>query len=505
MLALDQGTTSTRAILFDERGGIAASAQREFRQIYPQPGWVEHNPADILGSVYGVIGEAVASGGIDPADIEAMGITNQRETVVVWDSETREPLCNAIVWQCRRTAQDCRALCAEGKNEAIYRKTGLRPDAYFSATKLRWILEHVPAARAAAEKGRLRAGTVDTYLLYCLSGGRIFATDCTNASRTMLYDIHRRDWDDELLSLFSLRREMLPAVFPSGHMFGTTSREILGREIPICGVAGDQQAALYGQRCTRRGGAKCTFGTGCFLLCNTGRESVASRHGLLTTLAADEEGKPVYALEGSVFTGGAAVQWLRDEMRLIRTASESEQAALAVPDSGGVYVVPAFVGLGAPYWDSDARGTICGITRGTSREHIVRATLESVAYQCYDVLKAMTADTGLRFARLAVDGGASANNFLMQFLADITGAEIVRPRVVETTALGVAMLAAKTHGGRTAVMSAQPDYAERIFVPQIGADARDKLLEGWHTAVSRARWQGHGFGQAETPTPPWGT
>lgn len=483
MLALDQGTTSTRAILFDENGLPASVAQTEFAQIYPHPGWVEHNPADIMGTTCGAIASAIASGGISPADIVSLGITNQRETVLVWDGETGKTLYNAIVWQCRRTASYCRELEESGKSETIYRKTGLRPDAYFSATKIKWLIDNVSAVAAAAKAGRLRAGTVDSYIMYCLSGGKIFATDVTNASRTMLYNIDKRDWDDELLSLFSLRREMLPQVFPSGHKFGVTDGKVLGHEIPICAVAGDQQAALYGQGCHTRGTVKCTFGTGCFLLCNTGSERMDSKHGLLTTLAADKSGNPAYALEGSVFTGGAAVQWLRDEMRLIRTSAESEEAALSVPDSGGVYVVPAFVGLGAPYWDSDARGTICGITRGTRREHIIRATLESIAYRTGDVLDSMRRDTGEKFGRLSVDGGASANNFLMQFLADITGASIVRPRTLETTALGVATLAARISGTEIAENRGEAT----VFEPKISPAKREELLDGWKQAVERAR------------------
>lgn len=489
VLALDQGTTSTRAIIFDENGDIKACGQKEFKQIYPKPGWVEHDPYDIIDSVYKVIEEAVLKSGINIKDIDAMGITNQRETVIVWDSETGAPLYNAIVWQCRRSADACRELIDAGCGELIYEKTGLMPDAYFSATKIKWILDNVPAAKEAAKASRLRAGTVDTYIMYRLSGGKIFATDYTNAARTMLFNIHKRVWDEDLLRLFSIKREMLPQVYPSGNVFGTLSEEILGMKIPVCAVAGDQQAALFGQRCFNKGSIKCTFGTGCFLLSNTGGESVDSKRGLLTTLAIDADGQPCYALEGSVFTGGAAVQWLRDEMRLIDTSAQSEQAALSVPDSGGVYVVPAFVGLGAPYWDSDARGTICGITRGTKREHVIRATLESIAYQCFDVLHAMERDVGIKFGRLSVDGGASANNFLMQFLADITGAEIVRPRIVETTALGVASLAAHVFGGDTCAILQKDNFADKIFRPQIDVKKREELIVGWAVAVSRARYK----------------
>ena len=486
VLALDQGTTSTRAIIFDARGNIISSAQREFKQIYPRPGWVEHSPADILGTAYGCISEAVGRAKIDVFSIECMGITNQRETVVVWDADSGEPLYNAIVWQCRRTADECKRLHEEGYAYRIYEKTGLMPDAYFSATKIKWIIDNVPAAVEAADKGKLRVGTIDTYLAYNLSGGKIFATDYTNAARTMLYNIRTLQWDDELLELFSLNREMLPEVRPSGYFYGTTTREVLGREIPICALVGDQQSALYGQHAVSAGTAKCTFGTGCFLLSNTGSECVRSQSGLLTTLTATVD-TPDYALEGSVFTGGAAVQWLRDEMRLVRTAAETEQAALSVPDSGGVYVVPAFVGLGAPYWDSDVRGTIIGITRGTTREHIIRATLEGIAYQCLDVIEAMRADTNLSFDWFCVDGGASANDFLIQFLSDISGTELVRPRIIETTALGAAMLASVAFDGETKELNYCPDFAEKIFTPSISDSVRDALVSGWHSAVRTAR------------------
>ncbi len=487
VLALDQGTTGTRAIIFNESGEIAGAAYKEFRQIYPQPGWVEHDPTEILHTVYYTAAEALKAGNVSPEQIEAMGIANQRETVVAWDSETGAPLYNAVVWQCRRSADECRRLIEAGCDRLIYEKTGLMPDAYFSATKMKWLLENVPQVREAANEGRLRFGTIDTYLMFKLSGGKIYATDYTNAARTMLFNIHKREWDADLLQLFSVKREMLPSVEPSGHAFGYAEKELIGKEIPICAVAGDQQAALFGQHCFAPGAAKCTFGTGLFLLSNTGGENVNSKQGLITTLASDVDGLPCYALEGSVFTGGAAIQWLRDEMKLLSSAAESEQIAASVPDSGGVYVVPAFVGLGAPYWDSDARGTICGITRGTKREHIVRATLESIAYQCFDVLHAMERDTSVSFTRLAVDGGASANNFLMQFLADITGVEIIRPRVVETTALGAAMLAAHIFGGATAAMLQKSDFAERIFKPRLSKKKRDELIWGWKTAVARAR------------------
>ncbi|MDE7394712.1 MAG: glycerol kinase GlpK [Clostridiales bacterium] len=482
ILALDQGTTSTRAVIFNESGEAVACAQREFAQIYPHAGWVEHDPREILSTALGVMAEAAAH--VDPSSIAAMGITNQRETVVVWEKDGT-PVYNAVVWQCRRTADACRALIEGGYSETIYKKTGLIPDAYFSATKIKWILDNVAGAREKAKSGKLYAGTIDTYLLYCLSGGKIFATDYTNAARTMLFNIHEKKWDDELLSLFDIPVGLLPQVYPSAHFFGVTQKRVLGRELPVCGVAGDQQAALYGQGCVGEGQVKCTFGTGVFLLCNTGERAVRSSHGLLTTLAAARNGAP-FALEGSVFVGGAAVQWLRDEMKLIHSAAESEEVALSVKSSGGVYVVPSFVGLGAPYWDSGARGLICGITRGTGRAHIVRATLESIAYQTADVLFAMQNDTGRALTRLRVDGGASANNFLMQFLADITGAEIVRSRCVETTALGAARLAAVA-SGENVFTAGDDDRIDCVFAPNMKQSEREEALCGWSSAVSRAR------------------
>ena len=450
---------------------------------------MEHNPEDILSSVFSVIKSAVAGSEIDCADIEAIGITNQRETVVAWDADTGKAAYNAIVWQCRRTAADCSKLIEAGCDKLIYEKTGLMPDAYFSATKIKWLTDNVPRVKELADCEKLRIGTVDAYIMYMLSGGKIFATDYTNAARTMLFNIHKREWDSDLLQLFGIKREILPSVCPSGQVYGNMSADILGREIPICAAAGDQQAAMFGQRCFAKGAMKCTFGTGCFLLCNTGGDAVNSKRGLITTLASDADGLPCYALEGSVFTAGSAVQWLRDEMRIIETSAESERAAISVSDSGGVYIVPAFVGLGAPYWDSDARGTICGITRATTREHIIRATLEAIAYQCCDVIHAMERDMGENIARLSVDGGASANNFLMQFLADITGAEIVRPRIIETTALGAAMLAARTFGGNTAAMLQKKDYADKIFKPTIDNNERQKLILGWKNAVAKTRYK----------------
>ena len=488
ILALDQGTTSSRAILFDSFGNVAGKAYQEFRQIYPRAGWVEHDPKDILGSQVGVIAEALVRAGADIRDVEAVGISNQRETTLVWDALTGQPIYNAIVWQCRRTAEMCDALKESGTDKIIYQKTGLIADAYFSATKIKWILDKVQGARSLANAGRLRFGTVDTYLLYKLSGGRIFATDYTNAARTMLFNIHTREWDDDLLSLFDIPRSMLPEVYPSGYVYGATDAAFLGRELNICAVAGDQQAALYGHLCTHKGDIKNTYGTGCFLLMNAGGEAVQSRNGLITSLAAGYTQKPDYILEGSVFVGGAAVQWLRDEMRLIDTAAESEALAIKVPSSDGVYVVPAFTGLGAPYWDARARGAIVGITRGTSREHIVRATLEGIAYQVADIVSAMERDAGIKINQLRVDGGASANNFLMAFQSDILGCSVLRPAVVETTALGAAYLAGITSGmWSDAEELRNNERIERTFTPSIDGEERAKLLSGWRSAVSAAR------------------
>ena len=488
ILALDQGTTSSRAILFDERGRVAGKAYQEFRQIYPRAGWVEHDPKDILGSQVGVISEALVRAGARLSDILAVGISNQRETTLVWDAKTGEPIYNAIVWQCRRTADVCDALKSDGLDKLIYQKTGLVADAYFSATKIQWILDNVPGARKRARAGELRFGTVDTFLLYNLSGGRIYATDYTNAARTMLFNIHTLRWDDDLLALFDIPRSMLPEVYPSGYGYGKTDAAFLGRELDICSVAGDQQAALFGHLCLDAGDIKNTYGTGCFLLMNTGKEAVKSRNGLITSLAAGLNSSPDYVLEGSVFVGGAVVQWLRDELRVIDTAAQSEELALKVPSSGGVYVVPAFTGLGAPYWDARARGAVVGITRGTRREHIVRAALESIAYQVSDLVNAMQRDSSAPVGRLMVDGGASANDFLMSFQADILNCSVVRPSVVETTALGAAYLAGLTCGmwedvGRLKEFNG----VDRVFEPSVSPAERARLLSGWHTAVEAAR------------------
>lgn len=488
ILALDQGTTSSRAIVFDERCAVVSSAQAEYGQIYPHDGWVEHDPLEIYSSQSGVVSEALARAGINKNEITAIGITNQRETTVVWDRKTGKPVYNAIVWQCRRTAARCDKLRSDGYADMIYRKTGLPVDAYFSATKIEWILNNVSGARERAEKGELLFGTVDTYLMWKFSAGKIFATDYTNASRTMLFNIHTLEWDDELLELFDIPRAMLPRVQPSGSLFGYTDVAVFGSKTPIAGVAGDQQAALFGQRCWEKGMCKNTFGTGCFLLMNTGDAAVESKYGLVTTLAADTAEKPQYALEGSVFVGGAIVQWLRDSMRIITAAAETEDYANKVADTLGMYIVPAFVGLGAPYWDPYARGTVVGITRGATREHFIRAAIESMAYQVYDVMRAMERDCGVPVDRLAVDGGASVNNFLMQFTADIVAARVVRPTVVETTALGVCYLAGLTVGvfGSRAELEAMRSDDE-VFLPNMPDDRRDELLKGWADAVKRAR------------------
>ena len=488
VLALDQGTTSTRAIIFDKSGAAVACAQQEFKQLYPRPAWVEHAPNDIMGSVVGVISEALVRAGLTAAEISAMGITNQRETTFVWDKKTGKPVCNAIVWQCRRTADYCEKLKADGFAEKIYNKTGLVPDAYFSATKIKWILDNIEGARARAERGELLFGTVDTFILWQLSKGRIFATDYTNASRTMLFNIHSLEWDVELLRLFDIPRCMLPEVKPSGYRYGETDKSFFGSPIPVCGVAGDQQAALFGQACFKAGDVKNTYGTGCFLLMNTGRRAVKSRNGLVTTLAAGLTDKPDYVLEGSVFVGGAVVQWLRDEMKAIATAEDSERLARSVEDSGGVYVVPAFTGLGAPYWDAEARGTITGITRGTTTAHIVRAALEAIAYEVCDLVTAMEKDSGMKLTRLAVDGGACANDFLMQFQSDILSCEAVRPKVAETTALGAAYLAGLCKGVWNGTEEIKQNAAaDKIFTPNMPELTRFKLLEGWKNAVLKTR------------------
>ncbi len=484
ILALDQGTTSSRAIVFDKQGRVCGKAQQEFKQIYPKPGWVEHDPHDIYGSQVGVISEALIRAGVSVDSIAAIGITNQRETTFVWERATGRPVYNAIVWQCRRTADYCEELKRDGLADMIYQKTGLVLDAYFSATKLKWILDNVPGARERAEKGELLFGTVDTYLMWQLSKGKIFATDYTNASRTMLFNIHTLKWDDDLLQLFDIPRGMLPEVYPSGHNFGLTDDAFIGREIPICSVVGDQQAALFGHLAVNSGDVKNTYGTGCFLLMNTGDKAVLSTNGLVTTLAAGITDKPQYVLEGSVFIGGAINQWLRDEMRMIKSAKETENYAVRVPSTDGVYVVPGFAGLGAPYWDADARGTIVGITRGTQKEHFIRACLESIDYQVYDLVAAMQRDADVKIINLNVDGGASANNFLMQFQADILDANVVRPMVTETTALGASYLAGLTIGYWKDIDDIRSNVeVDKVFVPHMDERTRRDLIKGWQKAV----------------------
>ena len=488
ILALDQGTTSSRAIVFDRAGRIVASAQREFPQRYPQPGWVEHDPQEIWESQLAVAREAVAGAGITPAQVAALGITNQRETTVLWDRASGEPVHNAIVWQCRRSAALCDALKAQGWEPKVRQKTGLVVDAYFSGTKIQWLLETVPGLRARAERGDLCFGTVDAWLVYKLSGGRAWATDYSNASRTMLFNIHEVAWDPELCGAMGVPMGLLPPVHSSSHVVGRTAGDLIGAEIPIAGIAGDQQASLFGQACFRPGMAKNTYGTGCFLLVHTGTRPVASGSGLLTTMAASPpDGRPEYALEGSIFITGAAVQWLRDGLQLIADSAESEQLAASVADTGGVYFVPAFVGLGAPHWDMYARGTILGITRGTTRAHLVRATLESIAYQSREVLDAALADAGLALPELRVDGGATANNLLMQFQADILDRPVVRPVVKETTALGAAYLAGLAVGYWSSREEIAQNWAVgQRFLPAMDRVRREELYADWRRAVARA-------------------
>ena len=487
IMALDQGTTSSRCILFDKAGNICSMAQREFEQIYPKPGWVEHNPMEIWSTQYAVMSEAMALVGAKPKDIAGIGITNQRETTIVWDKETGEPVYNAIVWQCRRTAKDINLLVKDGYADVIKAKTGLVPDAYFSATKIAWILSNVAGARKKAEEGRLLFGTVDTWLIWKLTGGAVHVTDYTNASRTMLFDIHNRCWDKELLEKFNIPEVMLPKVKPSSCIYGYTDPSVLAGNVAIAGAAGDQQAALFGQTCFHAGEAKNTYGTGCFLLMNTGEKPVFSKNGLVTTIAWGLDGKVNYALEGSIFVAGAAIQWLRDNMRLIDSSADSEYMAKKVHGTHGCYVVPAFTGLGAPHWDQYARGTIVGITRGTNKNHIIRATLESIDLQVCDVIDAMRADAGVELKSLKVDGGASANNFLMQFQADMINAPVKRPSCIETTAMGAAYLAGLAVGywkSKEDVIKNQS--IDQIFSPQMSEGDRQAKRKGWNKAVKYA-------------------
>lgn len=487
VIALDQGTTSSRCILFNEKGFIQSLSQKEFTQIYPKAGWVEHDPMEILVTQIEVTKEAMQKLNVTAKDIAAIGITNQRETTVVWNKKTGEPIYNAIVWQCRRTSEFCDELKAEGFDKIIREKTGLIVDAYFSGTKVKWILDNVPGAREEAEKGNLLFGNIDTWLIWNFTRGKVYVTDYTNASRTMLFNIHTLEWDKEILERLNIPSSMLPEVKPSSCVYGYTDPEILGGEIPIAGAAGDQQAALFGQACFNPGTAKNTYGTGCFLLMNTGEKAVTSKNGLLTTIAWGVDGKVEYALEGSIFIAGAAIQWLRDELGIIEKASDSEALAESVEDTNGVYVVPAFVGLGAPYWDQYARGTIVGLTRGAKKEHLVRATLESLAYQTNDVLKAMEEDSGITLKALKVDGGACANNFLMQFQADVLGVQVDRPQVIETTALGAAYLAGLAVGYWKDKEDIKKNWTiSRSFMPNMDENRRKELLKGWREAVKRS-------------------
>lgn len=485
VMALDQGTTSSRCILFNHAGDICGMAQREFEQIYPHPGWVEQNPREIWSSQYSVMVQVMAENGIDAKQIKGIGITNQRETTIIWNRYTGEPVYNAIVWQCRRTAEMIDALKEEGFDQVIREKTGLIADAYFSASKIAWILDHVEGAREQAEKGDLLFGTVDTWLIWNLTGGLVHVTDYTNASRTMLFDIHKLCWDEEILAKFRIPRAMLPEVKPSSCIYGYTDEKVLVGNVPIAGAAGDQQAALFGQGCYQPGDVKNTYGTGCFLLMNTGTDPVMSGNGLLTTIAASTDpAKVEYALEGSIFVAGAANQWLRDGMRLVESTPETEKYASQVEDTDGVYIVPAFAGMGAPYWNQYARGTVVGLTRGCTREHFIRATLESIAYQAYDVIKAMEEDAGVRLNVLKVDGGASANNMLMQFQADINNTIVHRPKCIETTALGAAYLA----GLATGYWKSKDEIKEnwqlgRAFESEVDEEKRNQLLKGWKRAV----------------------
>ena len=488
ILALDEGTTSARCILFDREMNIVSVGQNEIRQIYPQPGWVEQDPNDIYHSQHASMKECVLKAGIDPQEIAAIAITNQRETTIVWDKATGKPVSNAIVWQCRRTADICDRLLAEGLGETVSEITGLKPDAYFSGTKIRWILDNVPGAREKAAAGQLLFGTVDTWLIWRLSGGTLHLTDRTNASRTMLYNLSTGDWDRSMLEILDIPRSMLPGIRDSGSMFGMV--RFMDTQIPVCGVAGDQQAALFGQHCFGPGEMKNTYGTGCFLLANTGREIVRSAHGLVSTAAANLCGEPMeYALEGSVFVGGAVIQWLRDELRLFDASCDCDYFAAKVPDSAGVYVVPSFTGMGAPYWDMRARGAIFGLTRGSNRFHIMHAALDSIVYQTEDVIRSVAADTGALPSVLRVDGGASVNDSMMQFQADISGITVERGGMKEATARGAAYLAGLTAGLYTDRASLPEDSCGRsIFVPSMSAEKREKLLSGWHRAVEACRY-----------------
>lgn len=487
LMALDQGTTSSRSIIFDKSGNIVSMAQKEFKQIYPEPGWVEHNPREIWSSQFATAIEAMVNVGATYEDIEAIGITNQRETTVVWDKETGEPVYNAIVWQCRRTSHLIDKIVKEGNGYYIREVTGLVPDAYFSASKVAWILDNVSGARQKANEGKLLFGTIDTWLIWNLSGKKVHVTDYSNASRTMLYNIHKLEWDKQILKIFNIPESMLPEVKPSSCIYGETNHTLFGGGIPIAGAAGDQQAALFGQCCFDKGDVKNTFGTGSFILMNTGNEAIRSKAGLITTIAASTSGVPEYALEGSVFVAGASIQWLRDGLRMIKTSAQSEEYAEAIEDTEGVYVVPAFTGMGAPYWNQYARGSVFGLTRGTTKEHLIRATLESIAYQSSDVFRAMEEDAGVKIKGLKVDGGASANNFLMQFQADIMDTFVRRPHCIETTALGAAYLAGLATGYYESKDEIRKNWQlGRLFEPDMEGEKREKKLKGWKRAVKCA-------------------
>ena len=486
ILSLDEGTTSARAILFDRSGNVVSSAQHEFTQIYPTGGYVEHNPLEIYSAQYSSLIEAITKIGAEAHEIAAVGITNQRETVVVWDKNTGEPVYNAIVWQCRRTAEYCDELKAQGLEEYITKTTGLKIDAYFSGTKIKWILDNVKGAREKAEKGDLLFGTIDTWLIWKLSGGKIHVTDYTNASRTMFFDIHKLCWDKKLLEILTIPENMLPEVKSSSEVYGHIN--IMGADIAVSGIAGDQQAALFGQRCFDEGSVKNTYGTGCFLLMNTGNTAFESKNGLLTTIAASIGDNVQYALEGSVFVGGAVIQWLRDELKLINASPESEEYAIKVADTNGVYIVPAFAGLGAPYWDMYARGTICGLTRGSNKNHIIRACLEAIAYQTNDLLIALKNDTNLHIGSIRADGGASQNKFLMQFQSDISNTEVCCPQSAEATALGAAFLAGLAVGFWRDLREINRIYSfETVYTPDMNMDKRQNLIEGWQKAVKAAK------------------
>ncbi|MFS8616839.1 MAG: glycerol kinase GlpK [Solitalea sp.] len=484
ILSLDQGTTSSRAILFDKNGGIRSVAQKEFRQLFPKPGWVEHDPLEIWSTQAGVAAEAVTQAGISSEQLASLGITNQRETTIVWDRETGKPVYNAIVWQDRRTADFCDQLKSDGLDRLIREKTGLVVDAYFSGTKIKWILDNVSGARAKAEAGKLAFGTVDSWLIWNFTQGKLHLTDVTNASRTMLYNINTMQWDPDLLDILTVPESMLPEVRSCSEVYGHTSGRLMGQAVPIAGIAGDQHAALFGQMCIRRGMVKNTYGTGCFMVMNTGKEVIPSKNNLVSTVAWQLNGETTYALEGSIFIAGAVVQWLRDGLGVIRTSPEVEKLAREVNDSDGVYLVPAFAGLGAPYWNQDARGTMVGITRGTTAAHIARAALDSIAYQTLDVLKAMEADSGLDIPELRVDGGATANDLLMQIQANLLQANVVRPKVTETTALGAAYFAGLATGFWEDVSSLERQWQEdRQFAPELAAEDAETLLAGWKKAI----------------------